>query len=529
MATSLSDQVGAWRWRARIRQGLICFAAVAVVVLLSDCFDTNEADKLPLALQRVRPDWLPLDWYLNQPQPHQWLFLDLAGRLLDGLGFVAGSLVIRLAGYALWCWGVVELAIELGLALPWLLAALALWLPRQGMVAGEWVLGSAEPKTFAYALLLLAFVSWRRGRSGWGGLQAGLACSAHVLVGGYGAITLAALAWIRSPQHRWRWWLALAGALLGAFALYQPVLGRLTELADSMPDQAQSFSADWLYVVFRHPHHLLPASWRAGWLAVVVVLLGWGWLGRWLDRGAELRLPAAELEACRELWLWSALALVPFGLGLLVSLVDPDGLFIQLYPFRFADTLVPLALVLVGARALQTLVPLPGRLAAVGLPVLLGVAAVLSTHGAVLRPWQAYALPADKAEVYAALMANTPQGGRVLTPPGGFSDLALRTRRAQVVQFRQVPGSMRLLGEWSNRLAELSGGEAVLRAGPGGAAAERRLVEAYGQLRPEQLAALARRYGVVAVVTREGQAGPPGWQRAVQASPWWLWLPGSPT
>jgi hypothetical protein len=281
--------------------------------------------------------------------------------------------------------------------------------------------------------------------------------------------------------------------------------------------------------VFRHPHHLLPASWRAGWLAVVVVLLGWGWLGRWLDRGADLRLPAADLEACRELWLWSALALVPFGLGLLVSLVDPDGLLIQLYPFRFADTLVPLALVLVGARALQTLVPLPGRLAAVGLPVLLGVAAVLSTHGAVLRPWQAYALPADKAEVYAALMANTPQGGRVLTPPGGFSDLALRTRRAQVVQFRQVPGSMRLLGEWSNRLAELSGGEPVLRAGPGGAAAERRLVEAYGQLRPEQLAALARRYGVVAVVIREGQAGPPGWQRVVQASPWCLWLPGSPT
>ena len=191
--------------------------------------------------------------------------------------------------------------------------------------------------------------------------------------------------------------------------------------------------------------------------------------------------------------------------------------------------LPPLALVLVGARALQTLVPLTGRLVAVGLPVLLGVAALLATHGAVLRPWQAYALPANKAEVYAALMANTPKGGRVLTPPGGFSDLALRTRRAQVVQFRQVPGSMRLLGEWSNRLAESSGGEAVLRAGPGGAAAERRLVEAYGKLRPEQLAALARRYGVVAVVTREGQAGPPGWQRAVQASPWWLWLPGSST
>ena len=489
MATSLSDQVGARRWRARIRQALICLAAVALVVLLADCFDTNEADKLPLALQRIQPGFLPADWYLNQPQPHQWLFLDLAGRVLHGLGFVAGSLLIRLVGYALWCWGVVALAMELGLALPWLLAALALWLPRQGMVAGEWVLGSAEPKTFAYALLLLAFVSWRRGRAGWGGLQAGLACSAHVLVGGYGAITLAA----------------------------------------STPDQAQRFSADWLYVVFRHPHHLVPASWRAGWLAVVLVLLGWGWLGRRLARGADLAFPAAELQACRDLWLWSALALVPFSLGLLVSLVHPESLFVQLYPFRFADTLVPLALVLLGARALQAQIPLPRWLAAVGLPVLLGISAVLSTHGTVLRPGQAYALPADKAELYEALMAHTTQGERVLMPPGGFSDLALRTRRAQVVQFRQVPGSMRALGEWAKRLAELSGGAAVLQAGPGGAAAERRLVEAYGQLKPEQLAALARRHGVVAVVTHAGQAGPPGWHRVLRASPWWLWLPGSPT
>lgn len=529
VATSLSDQVGARRWRAGIWQALICLAAVALVVLLADCFDTNEADKLPLALQRIQPGFLPADWYLNQPQPHQWLFLDLAGRVLHGLGFVAGSLLIRLAGYALWCWGVVALAMELGLALPWLLAALALWLPRQGMVAGEWVLGSAEPKTFAYALLLLAFVSWRRGRAGWGGLQAGLACSAHVLVGGYGAITLAALAWLRSHQHRWRWWLALAGVLLGAFALYQPVLGRLSELAASTPDQAQRFSADWLYVVFRHPHHLVPASWRAGWLAVVLVLLGWGWLGRRLARGADLAFPAAELQACRDLWLWSALALVPFGLGLLVSLVHPESWLVQLYPFRFADTLVPLALVLLGARALQTQIPLPRWLAAVGLPVLLGISAVLSTHGTVLRPGQAYALPADKAELYEALMAHTTQGERVLTPPGGFSDLALRTRRAQVVQFRQVPGSMRALGEWAKRLAELSGGAAVLQAGPGGAAAERRLVEAYGQLKPEQLAALARRHGVVAVVTHAGQAGPPGWHRVLRASPWWLWLPGSPT
>jgi len=226
------------------------------------------------------------------------------------------------------------------------LAGLALWLPRQGMVAGEWVLGSAEPKTFAYALLLLAFVSWRRGRSSWGGLQAGLACSAHVLVGGYGALSLAALAWLRSAQLRMRWWPAIAAALVGAFALYRPVLGRLVQLATPAPANPLRMSPIWLYVPFRHPHHLVPSTWGRGWLLVVVVLLGWMVVGHWLRRAAVTRLSEHELEACRDLWRWSALALVPFGVGLLLSLVDADGFALQLYPFRLADTLLPLTLVL---------------------------------------------------------------------------------------------------------------------------------------------------------------------------------------
>ena len=532
VATSLSDQAGAVPWRRRVGRWLVLLAAVALVVGLADCFDTNEADKLPLALQRIRPDWLPGDWYLNHPQPHQWLFLELAGRVLNSLGMVAGAVVIRCSGYALWCWGMAGVAAELGLGLPWLLAGLALWLPRQGMVAGEWMLGSAEPKTFAYGLLLLAFVSWRRSCSGWAGLQAGLACSAHVLVGGYGALSLAALAWLRSAQLRMRWWPAIAAALVGAFALYRPVLGRLVQLATPAPANPLRMSPIWLYVPFRHPHHLVPSTWGRGWLLVVVVLLGWMVVGHWLRRAAVTRLSEHELEACRDLWRWSALALVPFGVGLLLSLVDADGFALQLYPFRLADTLLPLTLVLLGARALQALVVERGRLSrslqpigAVAVAALLLLAAVLTSRGAVLRPGQAFALPPEKAMLYPSLMASTPHGARVLTPPGGFSDLALRTSRSPVVQFRQVPGSMGLLGEWARRLADLAGGAHQLREGPGGAAAERRLMTAYTRLNSQDLALLARRYDVLAVVTGEGQAGPAGWQRVPAGAAWWLWLP----
>jgi hypothetical protein len=536
---SLADHPGGLGPGRRLGRGLVLLAAVALVVLLADCFDTNEADKLPLALQHVQPAWLPGDWYLNQPQPHQGLFLTLAGQVVRQVGFVAASLLIRLAGYALWCGGALALAEELALGLPWLLGGLALWLPRQGMVAGEWMLGSAEPKTFAYGLLLLAFVSWRRRRPVLAGLLAGLAGSAHVLVGGYGLLSLGALALLRPASDRDRWRplaAALPAAALGAFALYGPVLGRLRDPAAAGAAPPLGLSPEWLYGPFRHPHHLVPSTWGWGWLAVLAVLLLWAGLGRWLAGGAVRLLPADQRQTCRDLWLWSALALVPFGLGLLVSLVDGGDRLLQVYPFRLADTLVPLTVVLLAARALQGLAnrggwnrpplgPAAGRTA---LAVLLPVAAVLSSHGAVLRPWRAFAPPADKAELYRAVMAHTPAGGRLLMPPGGFSDLALRTGRAQVVQFRQVPGSLAVLGEWAGRLAALAGDPAVLQAGPGGAAAERRLVAAYGRLTPGQLAALAHRHGVAAVVTAAGQAGPGGWQRIDLESPWRLWLPPVP-
>lgn len=115
-----------------------------------------------------------------------------------------------------------------------------------------------------------------------------------------------------------------------------------------------------------------------------------------------------------------------FGVGLLLSLVDADGFALQLYPFRLADTLLPLTLVLLGARALQALVVERGRLSrslqpigAVAVAALLLLAAVLTSRGAVFRPGQAFAPPPEKAMLYPSLMASTPHGARVLTPPGG--------------------------------------------------------------------------------------------------------------
>lgn len=166
----------------RHRRLLIAWVVVMAVVVLSLLLDcnllSNEADKLPLALRQVSPQWLPKDWYLGWPQSHQWLFQAIAGWPLRWLGFPLGSLLDRLLGYSLWSLGFASVTRRLGLWPVSSALALALFLPRQGLVAGEWMVGGAESKTWAYGLLLLAFALWSSGRRlNLAALLAGLACS----------------------------------------------------------------------------------------------------------------------------------------------------------------------------------------------------------------------------------------------------------------------------------------------------------------------------------------------------------------
>jgi hypothetical protein len=526
------------------RSLLITWFTVMAVLVLALLFDrnllSNEADKLPLALRQVWPQWLPNDWYLAFPQSHQWLFQAIAGWPLRWLGFPLGSLLDRLLGYGLWSLGFAAVAVRLGLWPVSSALALALFLPRQGLMAGEWMVGGAESKTWAYGLLLLAIALWSQARRlNLAALLAGLACSFHALVGLYGAAGLLLLELLRHLRQPSRpWWAALRLLLpfaLGAFALMQPLLEQ-AHWGHGSPTVAEAGvpTVPWIYVYFRLPHHLAPLSWPLsrwgpGLLRLTILLLA-AVLWRWLLHHRRVRFERAGLHpmVMAAFGGWAAVATALFALGLLVAPLDLQGRWLRYYPFRLADSLLPLLLALLLAALVQLLlVGLPrGRLtaAAVALLVLITTAPALRS-GALAHPTEAFAAKPKRRALNAAIVRYTPPDSVVLTPPHDFQDLPWRLQRSPVVQFKLFPSQSSAIAEWYSRLAALAG-TAPEQVGELGFAATDTLLEGYGRLGPAQLASLARRYGANAVVTNAEQEGPPGWRRLFRDRHWALWLPG---
>ncbi|MEB3351686.1 MAG: hypothetical protein VKM01_05110 [Cyanobacteriota bacterium] len=493
--------------------------------MLRGILSSNEPGKLALAHQQVNPAWLPDDWYLTTSQSYQWLFQQITGTLVLALGDPLAAMVIRLIGYVGWSLALARVALQLQLSPLLTTLAAVLFVQEQSVIAGEWMVGSAEPKTFAYAALLMAFALWRERRWAWCGLLLALACSFHLLVGVFGAAALGLLALARHRGHwnpgAWR-----RGALAAAIpalplglTLIEQVGGRGGAVAAGVGEP----SANFIYVYLRNPHHLVPASWTAGaWLEAALVLLLFSGAAVLCLRAGERR-PGFPATACTDLILWT-LAAALFGLlGLLISPIDRDGTVLKLYLFRVPDTLVVLASWLLLLRWL------PPR-AARGWPAALLVL-VLVVRGA---PW-ARAFPAavaqrfiaspEQAELYGWLRDLPGHGSLVITPPAGFEDLSNHTRKPRLVQFKQVPTASGAILSWYRRLTALAGGDPQVWQGPGGTPAQQRLERAYDGLDGAALARLAEGQRAGVVVTRAERPGPEGWRRAFANDRWWGWLP----
>ena len=503
--------------------GLALFSLICLCQLGQSLLGSNEAGKLALALQQVDPGWNPNDWYLNRPQSYQWLFQQISGHVLLWFGVGPGALLSRIVGYAAWSWGAAAVCIELGLSVWMSLGAVALFLSHQSLVAREWMLGSAEPKTLAYAALLLAFVAWRR-RHFWAmGFCSGLACSFHILVGFYGgaALALAVALADRRKALSAQWLRATTGLILGGLpigfvlAQHQPA-GLL-----STPQQGDGPSMSWIYTYLRNPHHLVPSSWSVEEWSQAVFWLGLFALACWCSREAN----GSDAASRRSLAIWGALTLVPFVLGLCISLWDTGGTLLRFYPFRVADSVIPLCTTLLLASQLERSRPRPARLIALITTVVVAVQSHTSWASEATRFHPAPNTAPDKqAKAYRWISAHTPRTIRILTPPSGFEDLTLLTGRANVAQFKQIPNRSADVREWFLRMQDLGGDPEFWRKSQG-FRSRKILVQGYARATPQQLQTLANNYQAEMVVTLGRQAGPPGWRSTYVEKAFSLWQP----
>jgi hypothetical protein len=490
-------------------------------LLVGNMGQVNETNILPFARQQANPDWLPQDWYLNQPPGYRVPFIAIFGRMADAWGFLPTSIIGRLLGYTGLSAGLVFLSRRIGLSVPLLLLAMILFLyvntgtsgasGAQGTVSREWLFGGIEPKIPAYTCILFAIGLLLAGRIMLAGLLLGVATSFHTLVGGWAFLSAMAwlLLWRRDLLRNW----GKTGKMLvlyavGAVFSIQPVLQQLTT---QTPEGR--FSESFVYVFIRTPHHLNPLSWDGGWwlkpLTLLAIALGSAYLLRSIAKQRR-QLQTPVHQARMGLAAFLLCSLIPFAAGLLAAPFDAEGKFLQYYPFRFGDIMLPLNACLLGCCALEQAFgtgpagQVTQRLRRMSLWIVAAVCAaqavVFGQQAIALQefPSRAQRIDSDGKELCEWIQQNTRREDIFVTPPVELDNFHWLAERATIAKFKLVPPSSVGIPEWIDRLTRLSGRVdpwvGIRRDTDNSLRIQRRMTRGYRNLSTEQAIALMQTY-----------------------------------
>lgn len=524
------------------------FVVQALAVLLLLCLELllsgnvsgvgwNEVDVLPLAKQFADPSWLSNDWYLNQPASYRVLFQLLVGNLVTAWGFLATSIVGRFLCYCLFAGGVAYLARQLGLNTLFLLLAVSLFLYggcdelfdncgfRQGAVAGEWWIGGLEAKALAYSLMPLVIGLMLAQHYRWMAALLGIATSFHVLAGGW--MFLAVLGWLvlnRQIDLRQPGYWGMVGLLYGVGSMfaYPAILNQLLFPAPDAP-----FAPSAIYVFLRLPHHLNPLSWSPEvWIRPVILLILFALSVVLIRRKQRSSSPAGSLtfdqdssldsssdKACLGLAQLVGISLIPFGLGLLLAWFDRQGQFLQYYPFRLADVLLPFATCLLLSKVLQQSFSGKQQKIAVFLTILvLSLVFITRTLSFVNQvaalpqfPGDTHEVDAKQEELYQWIRNNTSADARIISPPVEMISFTWLAERATIAKFKFLPQTKAGILAWVERLSDLAGGNSdwarVSRTEDRREEIQDQLTEGYNRLTAAQVLALMERYDAPYFVT----------------------------
>jgi hypothetical protein len=426
----------------------------------------NESHYLCKARHYWQPEWCRGDLFLESANPHAvfyWAF----GWFTTRLSLAQAALLIRGGQSILLAIGWLALGTRLSGDTRRALTAAALFLLLQatGTWSGEWLVGGAESKVWAYGFLMLA-AAWGLDRAWWRcAVAGGLAVSMHPVVGCWGAV-IAALGWgisvvFRSAKDRpfaeqKATLLSLATAVtLFAVTSLPGLIPAVQSLAAPSPQIASE--ADYLQVAVRLSHHLDPLTfpvraWRDyGLLLLVLVLI-------------RTRLTPRRVALTRlEYWLLAALLIAAGGI---LAAWGPRPLkelplwelrikALKLYPFRLADMLVPLTVSFTVAVALWQFVE--ERLTAWRRPVailaLMGMALLIAyrvpTLDRVLSQ-QSSAVQADWRAACQWIQKNATKESVLYATNDNWS-LRWYAERPEYFSFKDCPQDAVSIIEWNRR------------------------------------------------------------------------------
>jgi len=312
----------------------------------------NDTHYLTKAKHYWQPEWCAGDFFLESADAHLTFYWTL-GWLTQWFSLPAVAWIGRVV-----VWGLLAVSwqrlsrsvvrLPMGAVLTaMLLVTLVPWTN----FAGEWVIGGAEGKCFAYALVFwgLAALAERRWQVAWPCF--GLAGAFHVLVGGWSAI-VAGMVWLWQPRGERPTLRSMLPALIVGGVLALPGIVPALQLTQrSSPETVQQ--ANQIYVFDRLPHHLAPLTMDGPQLARKAGRFGWLLLGFVVLRVVCCRQAASYRQGAqfRQLDLvmqFTVGALLLSVAGLAWELLTWNhpavaARVLKYYVFRLADIAVPLA------------------------------------------------------------------------------------------------------------------------------------------------------------------------------------------
>lgn len=473
----------------------------------------NEVDVLPLAKQHIDFNWVPYDWYLNQPVGYRYLFEVLFGRMIAAWGFLATSIVGRLLCYLLVASGLVLIGQTLKLRSPLLLLAVAMFLVNnhhQGIAASEWIIGGLEAKAVSYGFVLLGIWSLLEHHYCRMALLLGIATSFHVLVGGWTFLAAVSLITLTRKLSLKQWGLVFILYLIASASAVRLVFTQMF-----MPISPSPIAPSFIYVFLRLPHHLNPLSWSNHWWirpAIYLLLLITSMTILQCQQFKSLPSQFNSLLPQKtqiELFQLTLISLIPFICGLAIAPFDSQGILLQFYPFRLGDVMLPLSTCLITACAIQKLFTIYAKRwlswVCISLLAVMLVSQLGTFQKQVLALNQFPKLNADYKALCEWVRTYTPKETIVITPPVEFANFTWLSERATIAKFKLVPQTQAEILDWYNRLGDLSGDKFPLpnkpRTSDHRKTMMRSLTKGYNQLTTIQAITLMKQYHSTYIMT----------------------------
>lgn len=466
--------------------------------------DVNEPHYLGKAIHYWNPDWVRGDFFLQSADTHQ-VFYFTFGWLSQFLTPWVFAWTGRVLTWALLAWGWQRLSVAI-VPRRWcsvLTAALFACLIERFHMAGEWVIGGVEAKSFAYALVFFGLAALVRNRWNWALMLFGAGGAFHALVGGWAAVAAGvAWLWLRITARKTQNASGDAVELAPPLVAIVPgvVLGLLLALPGLLPSLLLNHGVDpkvvqqshEIYVFQRLSHHLTLSGMKLAFILRLALLAAiWVLFGQWEqrvlpgnqgdDRATKpLSSDTEAAAATRRLraFVVGAIAITLTGAALnLLMFVKPTlaADVLRYYWFRMTDVAIPMGVALEGVALIvagwhrcrsndqaESRRRWPKYVVAGGFTLAVLLAVWHVGDFAVTRlsdvPPRADRLPDydawREACAWVSRPENVPVDARFLTPRLAQT-FKWYAQRSEVVNWKDVPQDAPEILEWQQRIKDL--------------------------------------------------------------------------